>query len=124
MKRLASLVIVTITLVMAIGGTTLGITFSQTSGNTEYQVIVDSAAHTAFGLYYPATYMFHVPTGPSSLVAQYRYNAGDRWNTLTAKASTDFFNGVNAARFDYTASTAYLSVAFAQNSDSNLLAHR
>ncbi len=84
---------------------------------TQFQVTINSAAHQTFGLYYPVTYMFQIPSGSSNLTAQYRYDSAGNWTTLTPKTSADFFNGVNAARFDYGAARAYLSVAFAQNSD-------
>jgi hypothetical protein len=86
------------------------------SGN-QYQIVIDSAAHQRYGLYYPVTYMFQIPGGSSSLVAQYRFNMADAWVTLPGMTTANFFNGINAARFDYPANRAYLSVAFPDTSD-------
>ena len=83
----------------------------------QFQVLVDSTAHQRFGLYYPVTYMFQIPTGSSNLTAQYRYHPADNWTPLTPMTSADFFNGVNAVRFDYPNNIAYISVAFSLNSD-------
>ncbi len=79
---------------------------------TQFQVVIDSTAHQRFGLYYPVTYMFQIPAGSSNLSAQYRYNQGDSWSSLPVLTSADFFNGINAARFDYSNNVAYLSIAF------------
>lgn len=94
-----------------------GNAMSQSSSNTQFQISIDSTAHATYGLYYPVTYVFQIPTGLSNLTAQYRYNSSASWTSLTTKTTNDFFNGVNAARFDYPTNTAYISVAFALNSD-------
>lgn len=87
----------------------------------QFQVAIDPTAHQRFGLYYPVTYTFLISGGLSNLTAQYRYLQTDIWNNLPVRTSADFFNGINAARFDYGARRAYLSVAFAQNSDTLFL---
>ncbi len=84
---------------------------------TQFQVSVDSAAHQRFGLYYPVTYMFQLPTGSSNLSAQFRYHPTDNWSPLNTMTSADLFNGINAVRFDYPNNIAYISVAFPLNSD-------
>jgi len=84
---------------------------------TQYQILIDSAAHQRYGLYYPVTYMFGIPAGSSNLTAQYRFRTSDAWVNLDTKTSLDFFNGVNAAKFNYASNVAYLSVAFSLNSD-------
>jgi hypothetical protein len=88
---------------------------------SQFQVGIDHTAHQRFGLYYPVTYIFQIPGGSSNLTAQYRYNQTDNWNNLPVRTSADFFNGIHAARFDYGTGRAYLSVAFAQNSDTLFL---
>jgi hypothetical protein len=90
---------------------------AQQANPTQYQVVIDPAAHQRYGLYYPVTYMFQIPGGSSNLSAQYRYNQADNWSSLTVQSSADFFNGINAARFDYTNNVAFLSVAFSSASD-------
>lgn len=62
--------------------------------------------------------MFRIPSGLSNLTAQYRYNTGDSWQSLSTRTSSDFFSGINAARFDYANNVAYLSIAFSPNSNS------
>jgi hypothetical protein len=84
---------------------------------TRFRVVIDSAAHQRFGLYYPVTYMFQIPSGSSNLTAQYRYHPADDWSPLIQKTTADFFNGVNAVRFDYPNNNAYISIAFSLNSD-------
>jgi len=85
-------------------------------GNNEYLIQVDPAAHRKFGLYYPVTYKFRIPTGLSGLSAQYRYIAAD-WNTLPVRTSTEIFNGIDAARFDYDRGFAYISIRLSRASD-------
>src|SRR5574341_466123 len=90
---------------------------AQQASANQYQVVIDSAAHQRFGLYFPVTYTFQIPPGSNNLIAQYRYNQTDNWIDLPTRTSADFFNGINVARFDYLNSIAYISVAFALNSD-------
>ena len=94
---------------------------SQGLSNSEYQITIDPASHQKYGLYYPVTYSFQIPSGSSNLTAQYRYSSAGSWVNLTQKTSSDFFNGVNAARFDYANNTGYLSIAFSPNSDTIFL---
>jgi len=117
MKIRYQLCIASIALVTLTGFLVLRNGSAQQATSTQYRVLIDSAAHQRFGLYYPVTYMFEIPVGSSNLGAQYRYDPNDPWNDLDIKTSADFFNGVNAVRFDYTNNIAYLSVAFILNSD-------
>ena len=94
-----------------------GTVSSQTPAYLEYQVVIDPSAHLRFGLYYPVTYTFEIPAGITNLIAQYRYSLNDMWITLDTKTSTDYFNGINAARFDYPNTMAYLSVSFTSSTD-------
>ena len=84
---------------------------------TEFQITIDPTAHQTYGLYYPVTYEFQIPAASSNLTAQYRYGTGQSWITLTGRTAADFFNGINAVRFDYTDDIAYISVSFSLNSD-------
>jgi len=85
-------------------------------GNNEYRIQIDSTAHQKFGLYYPVTYKFRIPTGLSGLTAQYRFFE-TTWDTLPVKTSADIFNGIDAVRFDYAQGFAYISVRFSRTSD-------
>jgi hypothetical protein len=85
--------------------------------NTVYQADLNNAAHTKFGLYYPVTFHFSMAGGLSGLTAQFRTATSGGWTSLTTYTTSDFFNGVNGARFDYAGGHAYLSVAFIAASD-------
>src|SRR5574341_16305 len=117
MKVRYQLCIAVLALVVLTSSSVLWNGFAQQATATQYHVVIDSAAHQRFGLYYPVTYTFQIPDGSSNLSAQYRYDPNDPWNNLDLKTPADFFNGVNAARFDYANDLAYLSVAFSLNSD-------
>lgn len=80
-----------------------------------YRIAVSSDVHNAYGLGYPVTYVFGIPQGSSNLKAYKRTGTG--WEQLTEKTSNDFFNGIECVRFDYSKRKAYVSVAFAEDSD-------
>ncbi|HJV65848.1 MAG TPA: PKD domain-containing protein, partial [Geomonas sp.] len=87
------------------------------SYGNEYSIQVDTAPHQQFGLFYPATYKFKIPAGTSHLAAQFKNAPEDSWNTLPEKTSTDTFNGIDVARFDYAGGFAYVSVRFDRSSE-------
>jgi peptidoglycan/xylan/chitin deacetylase (PgdA/CDA1 family) len=89
--------------------------------NGEIILVVDSQLHIDYGLVYPMTYEITIPNSSSSLSAYYKYTKNSEWNNLLEKTSNDFFNGIEAVRFDYTNSKVYVSVAFASESDSLLI---
>lgn len=78
---------------------------------------VSSSNHNDYGLSYPTTYEFDIPSGSSGLIAYKKYTATSIWIQIIEKTSNDFFNGIEAVRFNYTANKAYISVAF--DADSN-----
>ena len=80
-----------------------------------YRITIPSEAHDAYGLGYPVTYIFTIPSASSNLKA-YK-NTGTVWQQLPEKTSNDLFNGIECVRFDYSNNKAYVSVAFAENSD-------
>jgi hypothetical protein len=88
--------------------------------NTTYQtyhISVDSTVHNNYGLSYPVTYEFLLPANSSGLKVYKRYSTSDAWTQLTEKTSNDFFNAIEAVRFDYAKNGAYVSVAFGANTD-------
>ena len=85
--------------------------------STQYQIKIDPAAHHTYGLYYPITYVFQLPSGLSDLGAQYRYDVADAWIDLPTMTAADRFNGVPAARFDYENFKSYIGVPFSSVSD-------
>ena len=82
-----------------------------------FKLSVSSTAHNDYGLAYPVTYCFNIPEGSLSLKAYKRYSSQQAWSQIAEKKSTDFFNGIEAVRFDYVAGKAYVSVAFGDLSD-------
>lgn len=83
-----------------------------------YGFHASSTLRDNYGLSYPVTYEFDIPAGSSGLQAYVKYIAtSTSWTQLTEKTTSDFFNGIDAVRFDYTNNKAYVSVAFDSNSN-------
>lgn len=80
-----------------------------------HRITVPSDVHDSYGLGYPVTYIFSIPFGSSNLKAYKR--TGTDWQQLTEKTLNDFFNGIECVRFDYINNKAFVSVAFAEDSD-------
>jgi hypothetical protein len=78
---------------------------------------VNPALHQRFGLAYPVTYILHCESEESGLRAWIRYNAGSAWTQLTEYSAGQFFNGVDAVRFDNDTHVAYVSAALSPASD-------
>jgi len=73
---------------------------------------IDSNNHTKFGLTYPVTYIFEIPSGSSDLKIYYDEDNSSRWKPMTEKTRDDVFSGLNAVRFNYSDNKAYISVKF------------
>ena len=67
-------------------------------------ITIDQQAHLDYGLAYPMTYEFYMPNGGNEYSTFLRYRSGDNWIEVVEKTSDDFFNGIEAVRFDYTES--------------------
>ena len=80
-------------------------------------IITDSLAHIDYGLKYPVTYEFEIPQDSENLNVYRKYNASQDWFLIDKKTSNDFFNGVEAVRFNYDENIAYVSVGFSILSD-------
>jgi hypothetical protein len=52
-----------------------------------------STAHNTYGLSYPITYEFNIPSGSSNLKTFKKYNIDETWTQISEKTSNDFFNG-------------------------------
>ncbi len=65
---------------------------------------------------------FVLPANAANLAVYRRYTPHQPWTRLIELASGRFFNGVEAARFDYAAGVAWVSVAFGGESDDIYLA--
>lgn len=80
-----------------------------------FRLTASSEIHTDYGLSYPVTYKFSIPVGLASGGKAYHRHSDSTtvsWSQLTTKTTSDFFNAVEAVRFDYTNHYAYVSVAF------------
>lgn len=87
------------------------------AASAEFQLSAGSLDHTDYGLSYPLTYIFDIPAALASGKVYYRYSEDEEWVQLTVKTPDDFFNGIDAVRFDYANDKAYVSIAFSSGSD-------
>jgi hypothetical protein len=85
--------------------------------NLYYKISVASQIHDDYGLTYPVTYIFNIPSDAPNLKAYKRSADSENWTQLAEVNSNDFFNGIECVRFDYASNKAYVSVAFSQDSD-------
>jgi len=81
-------------------------------------ITIDAQTHIDYGLAYPVTYEFIIPAGSDGLQSYRRFQVTHDWSQMIEKTSEDFFNGIEAVRFDYDENTAYVSVGFSEFSDS------
>ena len=81
-------------------------------GDNVFQVSIDSDDRDNYGAKYPVTYVFDIPPDWSDPTVNYRFQIGDSWKPMDIKTSSDFFNGVNAVRFDLDNNKAYVSIGF------------
>ena len=66
----------------------------------ETVISVDSQVHIDYGLSYPVTYEFYIPLESTSLRSYRKFHANQDWTLMEEKTENDFFNVVNAVRFD------------------------
>jgi len=81
-------------------------------------ITIDAQTHIDYGLTYPVTYEFIIPPGSDNLQSYHRFQATQDWSQILEKTTGDFFNGIEAVRFDYDEYTAYVSIGFSELSDS------
>ena len=84
----------------------------------ETVISLDSQTHTDYGLSYPITYEMNIPFESFSLRSYQKFQANQEWTLMEEKTENDFFNGIDAVRFDYEQGIAYVSVGFSDDSDS------
>ncbi|MFH1777291.1 MAG: hypothetical protein ABH952_07025 [Candidatus Omnitrophota bacterium] len=80
--------------------------------NHYIKLSIDSSTHRNYGLAYPITHTFSLPATFSALKAYKRHRQTQPWREITEKTSRDFFNGIEAVRFDYLNNIAYISLSF------------
>ncbi len=83
-----------------------------------HRFVLDSYGHNTYGLSYPVTLVFSLPPGVADLTA---HKEAGEWVEVPTRLATEVFSGVEAARFDYVAGKAYVSVSFPAESDELLL---
>jgi len=88
------------------------VTSSGSGLNKIFKISISSIDCQKYGARYPITYVFDIPSGWTSGHVYYRYQESDPWVLMESKSSTDFFNGINASRFDFSSHKAYVSVGF------------
>lgn len=88
-----------------------------TSSPEYFKYNISSSIHNNYGLSYPITYEFNIPSGSSGLIANKKNTLNSSWAQISEKTSNDFFNGIEVVRFDYDANKAYVSVSFDASSD-------
>ena len=84
-------------------------------------IVIPGAIHQKYGFSYPMTYKIGIPFGSAGLGCYERYSTADSWTSVRAMTDTDYFNGTQAVRFDYSNSLAYASAAFSPDSDTLFL---
>ena len=89
----------------------------QNNMRNEMTITIESQTHIDFGLSYPVTYEVDIPNGFQNLNAYRKYSSSQNWNLIDKKTSDDFFNGIEAVRFDYDKQKVYISVGFSSISD-------
>jgi len=93
------------------------LTISQVS-NYEIAAVIDNNIHLDYGLNYPLTYQINISAELSNLKAFKKNKNSEEWLEIAEKTTDEFFNGIEAVRFDYNNSTAFVSITFAGWSDS------
>ena len=84
----------------------------QAATSVSFVISIDQAQWEKWGFRYPVTYIFDVSgVAPDARVSR-RDRGTDPWSPLDQRTSTDFFNGIECARFDRGAGKAYISVGF------------
>ena len=109
-----------IILICQISGSEIGHpVLSVKNGNRNETIItLDDQTHIDYGLAYPVTYEFNIPSGNDNLRSYRRFQSTQDWSQIVEKTPEDFFNGIEAVRFDYNENTAYVSIGFSDLSDS------
>jgi hypothetical protein len=88
--------------------------FTTRSSPVIHKFTLDHNSHMNYGLSYPMTYIFSIPTDSTNLRA-YKYD--NIWVQIPNRTISDLYSGIEAARFNYTEDKAYISVSFPAESD-------
>lgn len=88
------------------------------NNDDEFIVAIDSETHIDYGLAYPLTYKFDIIHNQNNVLAYTKFKSDQNWSLIEERTSADFFNGIQAVRFDYDNNNAFVSIAFSNLSDS------
>jgi hypothetical protein len=88
--------------------------FTTRSSPVIHKFTLDHNSHMNYGLSYPMTYIFSIPTDSTNLKA-YKYT--ETWVQIPSRTKSDLYTGIEAARFNYTEDKAYISVSYPAESD-------
>ncbi len=77
-----------------------------------FKISVNETDHENYGLSYPITYVFSIPSSWTSGCVYYRFRESDPWIAMLEKSSEDYFNGITACRFDFENDKVFVSVGF------------
>jgi PKD repeat protein len=88
-----------------------------TAQNNVFRISIDSQNRQDYGAKYPITYVFDVPLDWTEVSVNYRFTETSDWAPLTTKTSSDFFNGVDAVRFDNLNHRIYVSIRLENTSN-------
>jgi len=80
--------------------------------NKVFKLSIGVTDHLNYGVSYPITYVFDIPSSWTGGYVYYRYLETDPWILIENKSSQDFFNGIDTSRFNFTDHKAYVSVSF------------
>lgn len=82
-----------------------------------HNISIGSTAHDDYGLGYPVTYVFNIPSDSTNLTAYRKHSWGGSWEQLTEKSVGEAFNGIECVRFNYNTDKAYASMSFGNTTD-------
>ena len=80
-------------------------------------ISINHDIHMKYGCLYPMTYLINIPHGLNGLSVFRKYTSSDNWDNVQEKTSNDYFNAIEAARFDYDSGNVYISAPFSEISD-------
>jgi hypothetical protein len=86
--------------------------FADPVNSTQFKVTIDENLYNKWGFKYPVTYVFNLPGGSTGIEVYIRDSASEPWVPVMEKTSSDFFDGIEAVRYDYANNKAFVSVGF------------
>ena len=94
----------------------INVTSAGSGLNKVFKLSIGATDHLNYGVSYPITYMFDIPSSWTNGYVYYRYLETDPWILMENKSSQDFFNGIDASRFNLSNHKAYVSAGFSNRS--------